>query len=196
MNGFEHCKPTGIARMRTKESKSRRRTDVAPPGSQAGVRPCGLLRLLMVMVYDAIVVVAILMVAGAIALELPFEHQAAGKDPAYTVYLLLAWFLYLAWCWRHGGMTLGMRAWSVRLLNGRTDGSNPVPGWGQCGLRFVGAWLSAAPAGLGYLWMLIDREKRSWHDRLSQTQLVHFGKTLARPPSGRPPEEPDSGQAE
>ncbi len=182
--------------MRTNGNKSGHQTGEAPPDCQDGVRPCGLLRLLMVMVYDAIVVVAILMVAGAIALELPFKHQTAGKDPAYTLYLLLAWFLYLAWCWRHGGMTLGMRAWRVRLLNCRVGSSNPVPGWGQCGLRFLGAWLSAAPAGLGYLWMLIDREKRSWHDRLSQTHLVHCGKAARLQPSDRAPEEVDRGQTE
>lgn len=166
----------------------------AAPNQPDG-RPCGLLRLLMVMVYDAIVILAILMIAGAVALELPFRHQSAGKDPAYTLYLLMFWFFYLAWCWRHGGMTLGMRAWRVRLVNLRQHGANPVPAWWQCGLRFAGAWLSAATAGLGYLWILLDREKRSWHDRLSRTCLLHVGKTGRRTRSDSSPKEIDGGQA-
>ena len=44
-----------------------------------------------------------------------FEKATALKDWAYTLYLLVVWFLYLAWCWRKGGMTVGMRAWRVRI---------------------------------------------------------------------------------
>ncbi|HKX55819.1 MAG TPA: RDD family protein, partial [Xanthomonadales bacterium] len=106
----------------------------------------------------------------------PFSSQTAGKDLAYTLYLLSAWFFYLAWCWRHGGMTLGMRAWKVRLLNCLDNDRNPPLRWWQCGLRFIGAWLSLLPLGMGYGWMLIDREQRSWHDRLSHTRLVHTAK--------------------
>ena len=141
---------------------------------------CGLLRLLLVMLYDAVIVLAILMIAGAVALELPFSSQTAGKDPAYTVYLLSVWFFYLAWCWRHGGMTLGMRAWKVRLLN-HLKQNQPLRWW-QCGLRFFGAWLSVLPLGLGYGWMLFHPEQRSWHDLLSHTRLVHL--TAATSPSG------------
>src|SRR5690606_8632922 len=96
---------------------------------------CGLMRLLMVVVYDAVVVFAILMIAGAIALILPFSNQSAGKDPGYTLYLLLAWFSYPAWCWRNGGMTLGMRAWKVRLINDSADEPGQQPSWWQCVLR-------------------------------------------------------------
>lgn len=164
-----------------------------PPGS---ARPCSLPRLLLVLLYDAIIVLALLMVAGTIALELPFPHQTAGKDPAYTIYLLLAWFLYPAWCWRHGGMTLGMRAWKVRLVNSRGDDPGQPPHWWQCGVRFAGAWVSALAAGLGYLWMLIDREKRSWHDLLSQTSLVHSRPAGQKQTSDRSPEEVDGSHPE
>lgn len=135
-------------------------------------RPCGLVRLVMVMLYDSVIVIAILMIAAAFALLLPFSNQTAGKDFAYTLYLLSAWFLYLAWCWRNSGMTLGMRAWGVQLVS---DRGGP-PGWWQCGLRFGAAGLSAAAAGMGYWWSLFDRQKLSWHDRLSQTRLMCPGK--------------------
>jgi len=162
---------------------------------------CGLLRLLLVITYDAIIVVAILMIAGAIALLLPFSNPSAGKDLAYTLYLLLFWFLYLAWCWRHNGMTLGMRAWKVRLLNQLGKDPYQPPRWWQCGLRFIGAFLSLLPAGLGYGWMWFDREQRSWHDLFSQTRLVHM--QAARRPeisgtavSDTAPEEIDRSHAE
>ncbi len=139
-------------------------------------RPCGLGRLLLVMLYDAVIVFAILMIAGAFALHLPFSNQTAGKDFAYTTYLLSAWFLYLAWCWRNGGMTLGMMAWKIQLISARGG----QPAWWQCGLRFGTAWLSAIVVGMGYWWKLFDRHKLSWHDHLSQTHLVCFTSASSR----------------
>ena len=178
--------------------------DMKQQAAQAGELPAaGLLRHLLVMIYDAFIVFAVLMVAGAVALKLPFHSQVAGKDLAYTTYLMAAWFSYLAWCWRHGGMTLGMRAWKVRLLNTRAgkqsagaESLSPAlpPAWWQCGLRFAGSFLSALPLGLGYWWLLFDRDRRSWHDRLSQTRLVYLGK--ARPGSDRAAQEIDRGHTQ
>ncbi len=145
---------------------------VSPIPALKADRPCGLGRLLLVMLYDAVIVIAILMVAAAFALFLPFSNQTAGKDFAYSLYLLIAWFLYLAYCWRNSGMTLGMRAWRVQLVS---DRGGP-PAWWQCGLRFGAAGLSAAAAGTGYWWKLFDRQKLSWHDHLSQTRLICPGK--------------------
>lgn len=146
----------------------------AQPPSPANIacqdQACGLIRLLLVMVYDTVIVFAVLMVAGSIALLLPFERQMAGKDFFYTLYLLVFWFFYLAWCWRHGGMTLGMRAWKVRLFD---SSGSPQPSWLQCILRFAGSFVSAAALGAGYLWILVDKENRSWHDRLSKTRLIY-----------------------
>lgn len=136
-----------------------------PPRS---AKPCGLIRRLMVMIYDAMVILALLMIAAALALLLPFGNFTAGKDPVYTVYLVSVWFLYLAWCWQHGGMTLGMRAWKV-VLQG--DEGQKVD-WKMCFIRFFGSLVSALPLGAGFIWSVFDREKQAWHDRLSHSRLV------------------------
>jgi len=80
------------------------------------------------------------------------------------------WFLYLAWCWHKGGMTIGMRAWHVRI----EDQRGRAPGWGTAALRFIVSLVSAGLAGLGFLWSLFDKSKRTWHDILSGTRLVRF----------------------
>ena len=58
--------------------------------------------------------------------------------------------------WTKSGQTLGMRAWRVKL--------EPLPGKrltvARCALRCLGALLSAACLGLGYLWCLVDRRGR------------------------------------
>ena len=129
---------------------------------------CSLTRRLMAMIYDAIIVVALLFTVAALALPVTGGRYVALRDPAYTMYLLLPWAAYFGWCWTHGGTTLGMRAWKIRLvgLNGR-----PV-GWGRSLARFGLAWISALPLGLGFAWSAFDRDRLAWHDRWSGTRLV------------------------
>ena len=40
-------------------------------------------------------------------------------------------------------------------------------------IRFFAAIVSFACLGLGYFWIFIDSEKRSWSDLLSQTRILH-----------------------
>lgn len=135
--------------------------------SDASSQPCGLLRRLLIMVYDAAVVVALLMAATVGAMLAGFGGRTAMVDPAFTLYLALVWYLYLAWCWRRG-MTLGMRAWRVRIENLQSR----RPGWGACSIRFAVSLVSAAVLGAGFFWSLADGQKRSWHDIASKTRLL------------------------
>lgn len=128
---------------------------------------CGLGRRLLIMGYDAVIVVGLLLIATALASPLDRGNQQALRDPIFTLYLLTVWFAYLAWCWQRGGMTLGMRAWGVRL---QTTGRYSV-GLRTSLLRFVVSLVSATCLGLGFAWSLWDLERRCWHDRASGTGL-------------------------
>jgi uncharacterized RDD family membrane protein YckC len=120
------------------------------------------------MLYDGVIIIALLMLAALLPVMAGFDGQTALRDPLYTAYLLAVWFLYVAGLWRRGGVTLGMRAWGVRLVTA----AGGQPHWPALTLRFLGAWLSAAALGLGFLWALFDPHKSGWHDRLSRTRLV------------------------
>lgn len=137
-----------------------------PENMQPRTAPCGLGRRLLVMLYDSLIVIALLLLATGLALLAGSGAVTAGRDGLFTAYLLLTWFLYLAWCWRKG-MTVGMRAW--RVVIEREDGS--TPGWGACLLRFAVSLVSAACLGLGFAWSLFDPRQRTWHDRASGTRL-------------------------
>ena len=127
----------------------------------------GLLRRLAAMLYDSLLLFATLYFATLILL--PFNSgEAITPQPLYTLYLFAVSFLYFAWAWTRGGQTLGMRAWRLRLV--RRDGL-PVT-WGLAALRFLAALLSWAVAGAGFLWVLVDSDRLSWHDRLSATHLI------------------------
>lgn len=137
-------------------------TKTPPPAA------CGLPRRLLAMLYDGLVVVALWMLAGTLALPFTEASTRAGTDPGFTLYLLLIWYGYFAWCWQHGGMTLGMRAWHVRLLS---DTGKPLT-WLRSAQRLLGAVAAALPGGAGFIWSIFDAEKKAWHDRWSGTRLV------------------------
>ena len=149
--------------------RQRKNTAATDPAErpESGRRPCGLGRRLAIMLYDAVVVLAVLFAATALAMAVGFREVSAARDPLFTAWLLLAWFAYVGGCWRFGGMTVGMRAWRVAI---ETD-AGQRPGWGACLLRFAVSLLSAAAAGLGFAWALFRRDRRCWHDLASGTRL-------------------------
>jgi len=67
------------------------------------------------------------------------------------------------------GQTLGKRALNIRVVDQNTGG--PI-GYGRGAIRLVARYLSQIPCYLGYLWMLWDKEKQTWHDKLSTSVVV------------------------
>ena len=131
-----------------------------------------LLRRLTAMLYDLLLVVAV--VAGVLALALVVQVKLLDSadhvlHPAVTQALTaLSVYGFFIVFWLVDGQTLGMRAWRIKLV----DFNGEPPTLGKAVLRCCGATLSAASLGLGYLWCLVDRHNRYWHDYLSRTELV------------------------
>jgi uncharacterized RDD family membrane protein YckC len=142
-------------------------------GSERRARATGLARRLAAVAYDLLLLAAVLFVATLIVLMLRGGREIPPGSlwlMLYRLYLLLVAFLFFGWFWTHGGQTLGMRAWRLRLVT--LEGG--VVGWQRALLRFVAAWLSAVPFGLGFAWSAIDPEGRAWHDLLSRTRIEHL----------------------
>lgn len=98
-------------------------------------------------------------------------HEDIGHEPLAKLYWPLAMLClvgFFVWFWTHGGQTLGMRSWRIRLLGEDGEAVTARQAVTRCALAVV----SALPLGLGYWWALIDRDRRTWHDMLSHTQLV------------------------
>lgn len=166
--------------------------------------PAGLPRRLAAVVYDGLLLLAVLFVATALALGLAVAllGGAAVKlknplvgNPFFQTYLLFICFFFYGGFWTHGGQTLGMRAWRLRIQR-RDDGRGI--GWWQALARFLlgSVWLPvmlflyrllglssslSLVAGLGTLWITLWLR---WPDRLSETELVLLPK--ASSPSAQP----------
>lgn len=137
--------------------------------------PCGLPRRLLAMLYDTLLVVAILIIAGIVALPFTGDTQQAGRDVLYTLYLVLVWFAYIGGCWVHAGRTVGMRAWKIRLVN---EVASPFD-WRRAAIRFGVSLVSAALLGAGFIAALFRPDRATWHDRASDSRLERV-----RPDSG------------
>ena len=136
------------------------------PGSKTVY--CTLQRRLLAMLYDSVILFGLLIVASAIALPFGHVNKTALHDFWFTLWLVFACFAYLGGCWRFGGLTVGMRAWRVRLVS--ADGQNIS--WPRCLLRFLVGLISLAAFGLGILWALVDQKNRCWHDLAARTILI------------------------
>lgn len=141
------------------------------------VWPAGLSRRLGAMLYDGFLVTAIWL-AVTVA-HLAFFRFVLGQQAdeigttqfdIWSLRLMLLFFvtLFFVYSWRRGGMTLGMQAWRLRVQT--TDGHAIT--LKQSLIRCVTAWLSLAAFGIGYWWVLFDRQRRSWPDIASNTQTV------------------------
>ncbi|MBC9252063.1 hypothetical protein A9179_17465 [Pseudomonas alcaligenes] len=149
----------------------------------------GLIRRLAAIFYDFLLSIALLMVVtliykgvqmaiiGEARLHQLSDAGALDGDPLLSSLLLLSLFAFFAKFWTHNGQTLGMQVWGVRIQN--ADGS-AVSLW-QALLRFVVAIASWLACGLGFLWILWDKDKRSWHDIYSESRVVQLPKHAHRP---------------
>ena len=133
------------------------------------------MRRVMAALYDWLLVIALMMVLSTPVIALLDDAINPGNN-LYRAMLLLLAFLFFAGFWSRGGQTLGMRAWRLRLR--RRDGS-PV-GISRAALRFAAATIALLPAGLGFVWMLWDRDGLSWHDRWSDTTVDLLAKPAGR----------------
>ena len=65
----------------------------------------------------------------------------------------------------------GYRLLKIRLIS--VDGKPPT--WTQVFIRQVSSIFSAAVMGLGFLWILLHRDRQAWHDRIARTHVIREG---------------------
>lgn len=84
-----------------------------------------------------------------------------------------------------GTLMLGYIVWAAVLFTrGTTPGKNmldmyvvdergaPATFWRMLFREWIGKFISGLICGLGYLWILIDKERQGWHDKLASTYVV------------------------
>lgn len=135
------------------------------------------------MVYDSILLLAIIMICFAPVPLLPetFRDSLAGRLLLQS-YIVLILFVFFGWFWTHNGQTLGMRAWRIKVV---THDDKRLS-WALAAKRFILAMISSAAFGAGYLLCLVHPKNMTFHDLYSGTKLVLLQKKNTK--SGNSPQ--------
>jgi uncharacterized RDD family membrane protein YckC len=115
--------------------------------------------------FGALLVDLLVLLIPSIILLLIFKQGAAYQ--AISTLMSLAYFTYFEG--GPSGQTIGKKVLGIRVYDFRQGGSI---GYGRGLLRQIGKYISGFVFGLGYLWMLWDKEKQTWHDKIAGSVVV------------------------
>ena len=103
-----------------------------------------------------------------VALGLGFSVVGLTRGALVGFGLFAAYIVWALLLFAHG-MTPGKRLLGMRVL--RDDGRHA--GFMTMLIReWVGKWISGLILSLGFLWILFDRDRQGWHDKLMSTYVV------------------------
>lgn len=128
----------------------------------------GLGRRLASMLYE------ILLMLGVLSVTFIVPHVVLGVALQYSnpllqqIHFFVVLLIYFCWFWLHGGQTLAMRTWKIRVVDSSGGPLRPA----QAVLRYLAAWPSVLFFGLGILWALADKDKQFLHDRIAGSRVV------------------------
>lgn len=133
----------------------------------------GVVRRLGAMVYDLLLLIAVMMVATALLLPLTGGEAITSErfgvwEYLYRVLLVVIVIVFFGLFWTRRGQTLGMLAWRLRIE--KEDGS--LLGWGDVIKRLAAATVALTLALVGYLWIWVDKDRLAWPDRWTRTRVV------------------------
>ncbi|WP_050479682.1 RDD family protein [Herbaspirillum rhizosphaerae] len=147
-------------------------------------------RRLCSMLYEAMLLFGVLFISAWLFSTLLQQRHALYLRHALESWLFVILGLYFIWFWTHGGQTLAMKTWRIRLV-----GADGLPvGALRALARFLLSWLWFIP-GLALAWALgaknwmlvgvpvanlviwaalayLDPQRQFLHDRIAGTRLV------------------------
>ena len=107
-----------------------------------------------------------------IILSIPYILVLVATDNgllSYAVNLLVAIAYFTYFEGGPSGQTIGKKALGIRVIDLAAGG--PL-GPTRAFIRYIGRIVSSIPFALGYFWMLWDREKQTWHDKMAGAVVV------------------------
>lgn len=129
--------------------------------------PATLVRRLSAALYDGLLLIALWIGATAVAVLVNAGQAIDSGHPLLQAWLLAIPVAFYLWFWTHGGQTLGMRAWRLRLISQNGQAITPARALLRMPLAML-AWLSV----IGLLWCLVDPRGRAAHDLLSGCLVI------------------------
>ena len=144
-------------------------------------------------VYEGVLIFGLLMTAGLFYAGLTEQRNALAGRHGLQAFLFVVLGAYFGWFWSHGGQTVAMKTWRLRVQ--RVDG-RPLT-FTHALLRFLLSWLWFLPATMS-LWLAgassaapiaaalttgivvyaaltrLHPDRQFWHDTVCGTRLVRW----------------------
>ncbi|MGV2289448.1 RDD family protein [Trinickia sp. YCB016] len=158
---------------------------LAPASAAPTVR-----RRLASMAYEGVILFGVVFFAGYLFGTLTQQRNGLTHHNLLAAWIGLVVGVYFVWFWTHGGQTLPMKTWRLRIVG--ADG-NAVP-VARAVVRYAVAWLWFLPPlalhpllhlslpvtlGIAAAWFVLwaaaarlDRERQFPHDRIAGTRIV------------------------
>ncbi len=103
--------------------------------------------------------------------ELNALNASNNQTVLFFVGLLVGLAYYLVMWVNFNGATIGKKMVGIKII--KTDGKSL--GYSNALIRYVSQFISAFCVYLGYLWIIWDKQKQSWHDKLAGTYVIKTG---------------------
>lgn len=152
--------------------------------------PPSIRRRLAALVYEGLILFGIVFFAGYLFSTLTQQRNGLTHHNLLAAWIGLVVGVYFVWCWTHGGQTLPMKTWRLRVVDARGEALAPA----RALRRYLLAWLWFLPplalhpllnlplpatliaaAAWFALWAAaarLDPARQFPHDRLAGTRIV------------------------
>ena len=151
----------------------------------------GMMRRMACFTYESVLLFGVLMCAGLLFSTLTQQRHALVGRLALQGFVFIVLGLYFTWFWSHGGQTVAMKAWHIRLVGPKGEAVS----WLRAMLRYVLSWLWFLPSlatsylsdihspsaifgvcvvgMVGYTALArLHPQRQFWHDVVCGTRLV------------------------
>jgi uncharacterized RDD family membrane protein YckC len=104
---------------------------------------------------------------GLFVIQLVLGAIVGGTGRGLGVLVSLGYYTYFEGS--PSGQTFGKKVMNIRVID---TSSGASIGYGRAAIRWLVRIVSALACLIGYFWMLWDKEKQTWHDKVAGCYVV------------------------
>ena len=135
------------------------------------MQSAGFLKRILALVYDSLLIAAIVLVLSLLLVLVNGGYPESGSFVSFIQFFILVFAgpIFYSYFWiANKGQTTGMQAWKIQLVTIDETELNIK----KTMLRCLISTISFACFGMGYLWILYDKDNLSWSDILTKTKVI------------------------
>ena len=135
------------------------------------MQPAGFLKRVLALVYDSLLIGAIVLVLSLLLVFVNGGYPESGSFVSFIQFFILVFAgpIFYSYFWlANKGQTTGMQAWKIQLVTIDETELNIK----KTLLRCLISTISFVCFGLGYFWILYDKNNLSWSDLLTKTKVI------------------------